>query len=271
MLKQTSRPSCFAIAALFIGLLNAFFLGFIAYELHSFAPLAQSVTPTVNMFKEHQAEISNALDFVASVSNATVRLFDGSLPSLLESFLNTDITSAAGYTENLAENVHKVTCIAGGTEQTEYPNKYLYWISRYSDLVRSVSNQVKRIPAGADSRIPQQGTEDAGPSKQSSEPFFPDLLTGEGGLLTETLKYATDYMDSQTNVEEWSVLSCKCQAWANLLLDYMIFKGTYGPECGYDGGFSKSWNVIDDARSTLEILETTCGQLCKMDEEKVSE
>ena len=54
--------------------------------------------------------------------------------------------------------------------------RYLYWISRYSDLVRSVSNQVKRIPAGLDSRIPQQGTEGAGPPKQSSHPSFPVIF-----------------------------------------------------------------------------------------------
>jgi len=266
-----SRPSCFAVGAFFIGSLNAFFLGFIAYELHSLAPLAQSFAPAANMFKEHQPEISFVLDFVASASNATVRLFGGSLPSLLHSMLDTDITSAAGYTENLAQNVHKVTCIAGGRNRKEYPNEYLYWISRYSDLVRSVSNQVARIPANLDSTTSKDETEDVDTQKASDQSSFPKLLTGEGGLLVETLKYATEYVDSQTNVEEWSVLSCKCQAWANLLLDYMIFKGTYGPECGYDGGFSKKWNVIDNARDTLEIIETTCGQLCKMNEGKLSD
>jgi len=257
MFKTTdSKPSCFAIAALIVGLLNAVFLGVIAFQLQQFVPIIQSAEPTVRLLKEHQTDISNALDFVAHVSNATVRLLDGSFPSLLDSLLSSDITNVADLTENLAGSVHKVTCIAGGTRPKEYPNNYVYWISTYSDLVRSVAEEVRHIPANFQ----------MDPNFHRSS--FEELMTGQGGLLTETLNYATEYINSQTNIEEWSKVSCKCQSWTDLLLHYMNFKGTYGPECGYDdGGFSRKWNVVDNARDTLEDIKTTCAQLCKMEEE----
>lgn len=232
-------------------LFNGLMLAAVAHQLSLLVPAARVVSENRDSFESSLG----LLDTIHQVvSNASVRLFHGSIASLANDFVTSDVNTAASVVVELAESVHKATCRAS-PEGDMYDNTALFGIAKYSDLVRSISDQIALVPP-----IPQSA--EGGANKVGDI----GQLSGEGGLLLDTLIYVTDFVSRQTDTSEWAQTACNVAKLSDTLQKHMVWKGSYGPECGKQNfGDSMAWDVSEDALSNLKYIQQTALELCKLE------
>jgi hypothetical protein len=237
MSQQSNSSTLTQKVLLLVGVLNAALLGFFVHQVHQYVPAAHFVA-------EHQNELHRFLSITSSMSDASVRLFHGSIPNLLNDLLTSDLSGAAYDTEKWADEVHSATCTYSN-DKNDYANNALFYISKYSSLVHSVANQMANIndltPSGDD------GGDDT------------VQLSGDGGMTLEPLKYVTDFIKDQTVATQWKTTACSCESLAEQLKSTMPFADVYGADCGQT---SLSYDVQSNALQILNSVSTTCSSLC---------
>ena len=275
-----TKTSLFSKIALAVGILNGLIMSVLVYQ----------IAPIVSLVARNSHAIEGSIGFLNSMndfSTSTVRLFHGSLPSLLNELLLSDINTAASDAVGLAESVHNSVCMAS-PDKDLYTNQPLWDIAKYSDLMRSILTQVAAVPdlsggqaasstegpkVGGGRRLKNNATLSAEPTPEPTTPYGADdglddadvQLTGEGGLLTDLLTYTTSYIIYQTNPTEWAKTSCAVATLSDNFRKYMPWHGQYGPECGISNrGTGMHWDLSDSALYYLDYIQETAAELCKM-------
>ena len=133
-----TKTSLFSKIALAVGIFNGLIMSVLVYQ----------IAPVVSLVARNSHAIEGSIGFLNSMndfSTSTVRLFHGSLPSLLNELLLSDINTAASDAVGLAESVHNSVCMAS-PDKDLYTNQPLWDIAKYSDLMRSILTQVAAVP-----------------------------------------------------------------------------------------------------------------------------
>jgi hypothetical protein len=221
--------------ALLIGTIYVMFFGLLVQQIHQMVPAAIFVA-------DNQQELHKFFSFSSSMSDASVTLFHGSLPQLVNDLLTSDLSEAAYDTEVFANSVHTATCV-DSNNKVDFPDQANFYISKYASLVHSVANQIANMN---DLTHNDDQTDDT-------------QLTGTGGLALEPLKYVTDWIAEQTDTTQWKNAACSCVTLASQLKSAMSFSDYYGPDCGQS---SMKWDVSSKANSYLESVSTSCASLC---------
>jgi hypothetical protein len=241
--RGCAKANIFSVALCLVGLVNAFFLARLVHEVKQIVPAAKFVI-------KYQNEVGSVLDALSAGGNAAVRLFHGSIPVLVNEFFTSDISGAAKLADIFANEVHEATCIPS-SDEANYLNSAIYYISSYASLVQSVAQEIALIPG-------LKPTDD-GPNPNAEDDDV-GQLTGRGGTLFQPLVYFIGFVKSQTCPEQWKTTSCSCSELVGQLQSNVAFKGEYGAECSAS---SNSWDVQSKAFSYLNDLYITCSYLCE--------
>ena len=160
----------------------------------------------------------------------------GSVASLANDLVTSDLASLSSTVANFADTVHEMTCQAS-TDQANYPNKYVYDIAAAASLAKAIATEMAAYSPSSDDApiapiVTGEGEEreghvdgDAqvkGELESEGEPASAagtgrallqqvQHLTGEGGMLFETLKYTEEFVETNTeSYDEWDTLACNC-------------------------------------------------------------
>ena len=254
---------CFWKLMVAVGLCNVFVMGLLISALRPFVPAAILIA-------ENQDKLRGSLNFLSSIndmSTATVRLLHGSMADLVNDLVTSDISTAASDTKDLASSVHQAVCEVSPDKNAFDPDGEagltLWGISKYSDLTRSIMQQVMNLP-----NLNSDGSNIQAPSglRRAAVDMEDDSLqlTGEGGLLLDIFKSITSYIEVQTDPAQWGEAACGVAKLSMSMSRYITWEGTYGPECGGTDnlGSTMKWDVSESASYYLQYIYDTASPLC---------